>query len=335
MVAAFARPLPGQVFFSEILDLPDDELEHCQELVERAVFLNNVEQMVAAQTELNEYVRMLVARRQAEPPGDDLLGAVVHAEINGEQVPVDDAVSIVTMLIFGGLETTTNTLGSTLLQLGRDQELQRRLRDNPELLSASVEEFLRLHAPTIYLSRYVTRPTVLEGLSIEAGQRVALSFAAANRDPKIFENPDESRAAAQPPLRVRGRHSPVPRLEPGAPGAAGGPGGAAGAVARHRGGGRVPAGLPPRRGALAGVARPDLPYRAAGRRLTGRCAHRTRPARPLSRSGRRDVLVSPQAGLPVDQPPAVAVVRGREGGGCSSGGGPTRRRGTGCLSTGS
>jgi cytochrome P450 len=106
-------------------------------------------------------------------------------------VPFDDAVSIVTMLIFGGLETTTNTLGSTLLQLGRDQELQRRLRDSPELLSASVEEFLRLHAPTIDLSRYVTRPTVLEGLSIEAGQRVSLSFAAANRDPKIFESPDE------------------------------------------------------------------------------------------------------------------------------------------------
>ena len=191
MVAAFARPLPGQVFFSQILDLPDDELEHCQELVERAVLLNNVEQMVAAQTELNEYVRMLVARRQARPAGDDLLGAVVHAEINGEPVRLDDAVSIVTMLIFGGLETTTNTLGSTLLQLGRDQELQQRLRDNPELLPASVEEFLRLHAPTIDLSRYVTRPTVLEGLSIEAGQRVALSFAAANRDPKIFENPDE------------------------------------------------------------------------------------------------------------------------------------------------
>jgi len=55
MAAAFARPLPGQVFFSQILDLPDDELEHCQELVERAVLLGDVEQMVSLERPHNRH----------------------------------------------------------------------------------------------------------------------------------------------------------------------------------------------------------------------------------------------------------------------------------------
>jgi cytochrome P450 len=191
LVADFCRPLPGRVFFQLIIDLPAEDLEHLQHVVEITVDPADPEAQVAAATELAAYVQNLVDERRAAPPTDDLIGRVVFAEVNGKQVSAADAVSALTMIILGGLETTTNTLAGAFAHLARDPELQSALRANRDLVRPAVEEFLRLYSPTSFLTRYVTRDVELEGLSIKQGQRVALSFAAANRDPAIFEQPHE------------------------------------------------------------------------------------------------------------------------------------------------
>jgi len=192
-IADFCRPLPGRVFFQLIIDLPQEDLEHLQHIVEMTVDPTDPEKQAAAAIQLGAYVQKLVDERRAGPRTDDLIGRVVFAEINGEQASAADAVSTLTMIILGGLETTTNTLAGALARLGSDPELQAKLRADRGLVRPAVEEFLRLYAPTSFLTRYVTQDAELEGLSIKQGQRVALSFAAANRDPEIFEDPLEFR----------------------------------------------------------------------------------------------------------------------------------------------
>jgi cytochrome P450 len=163
-IRVFTTPLPGQVFFELVLGLTDEQLAQCNRLVEMA--LNHDE------------------------PGDgSLLDTVVHAQVDGHLVSVEDAVSVLVMLILGGLETTSNTLGNVLLHLGRDHALQARLRENPELLPTAVEEFLRLYSPTIYLVRQATRDADIDGQVIRAGQTVALSYASAGRDPAQHDDP--------------------------------------------------------------------------------------------------------------------------------------------------
>jgi cytochrome P450 len=193
LMARFCSPLPGEVFFQLIIDLPPDDLTHLQHIVEATTDNSDPEAQYAAARDLDAYVRRLVEERRAQPPTDDLIGRVVFAEIEGVPASLDDAVSVLTMVILGGLETTTNTLGGSLAHLAQDPELQERLRENPELVPAAVEEFLRLYGPTSYLTRYVTEDTQLAGISIKQGQRVALSFAAANRDPEVFGDPDDFR----------------------------------------------------------------------------------------------------------------------------------------------
>jgi cytochrome P450 len=193
LIAQFCRPLPGKVFFELIIDLPAEDLEHLQHIVETTVDPSDREAQYAASRDLDAYVRKVVERRRALPPTDDLIGRIVFAEIEGVPASLEDAVSVLTMVILGGLETTTNTLAGALGHLARDPELQDRLRTHPDRIPAAVEEFLRLYGPTSYLTRYVTEDTELAGISIKQGQRVALSFAAANRDPEQFEDPDEFR----------------------------------------------------------------------------------------------------------------------------------------------
>jgi cytochrome P450 len=94
------------------------------------------------------------------------------------------------MLIGAGSETTTNMLSGLLLTLAQHPELYARLREHPELIPAAIEEQLRFVAPVQGFYRTATRDYTVGANTIPAGARVLLLFAAANRDPRHYENPD-------------------------------------------------------------------------------------------------------------------------------------------------
>jgi cytochrome P450 len=188
-ISSFCRPLPGQVFFKLIIDLPESDLDYLQELVESVVDPRDPAAQRNANAELDRYVADVVAARRSMEPTDDLIGRVVFTKVDGKLAPAEDAQSALVMIIQGGLETTTNTLAGALAHLASDVDLQTRLRSDRTLLRPAVEEFLRLYSPTTSLTRYVTTDTELAGISMRKGQRLGLSFAAANRDPAIFAEP--------------------------------------------------------------------------------------------------------------------------------------------------
>jgi cytochrome P450 len=188
-VSQFARPFPGRVFFGEVMQLPLDDVEQCQHWAEMIVGLSDDGDQLDGYAGLGRYVGELVAARRDVEPSGTVVDAVVHAQIGGEPVSVADATTTVMMLILGGLETTTNTLGSSMWHLARHSDHQARIRADTALVPAAVEELLRVYAPTIGLCRAATVDTTVDSVPVLAGEQVMVSYLSANHDPATFEDP--------------------------------------------------------------------------------------------------------------------------------------------------
>lgn len=82
-------------------------------------------------------------------------------------------------------------IGAICNHLSKDQELQTQLRSDPSLISAAAEEFIRLYTPYRGFARTASRTVSLHGREINPGDPITISYAAANRDPSVFSNPDQ------------------------------------------------------------------------------------------------------------------------------------------------
>jgi cytochrome P450 len=140
--------------------------------------------------EFQHYMKVKLDERRTSH-FDDLLADLVNARIDGEQ-PLDDAelLSIIQQIMVAGNETTTSTLAGGMLLLLRNPDQLAKARANPGLIPNMVEEMLRLESPTAGLWRVIKHDTELAGVKIPAGSMAMVRFAAANRDPAKFENPD-------------------------------------------------------------------------------------------------------------------------------------------------
>src|SRR5690606_30425455 len=127
-----------------------------------------------------------------DPPGEDLLGTIARAVEDGA-MDAEGGVAILQNLLSAGGESTTSLLGNSVRILAEDQDLQARLREDPGLVPAFIEEALRLESPFRFLARHTPRPTTLGGGEIPAGTTVLLFWGAANRDPSEFDDPDAVR----------------------------------------------------------------------------------------------------------------------------------------------
>ena len=139
-------------------------------------------------------------QRRAEGLGDDLFSDILRGTLDGK--PLDDIQ--ITMygflMMLGGMDTTSGFTGNVLLRLCQDPELRQRLIDDPSMITKGTDELLRVFTPTLGLARTVSRDTEFHGQPMREGDRAILMWAAANRDPAVFENPDEldlDRANAQ------------------------------------------------------------------------------------------------------------------------------------------
>jgi cytochrome P450 len=121
----------------------------------------------------------------------------------------DEIVSILRNWTVGELGTITASIGILVHYLAKNLPLQQRLRKEPHLLPAAIDEILRMHAPLISNRRVTMRPVEISGRRIAAGERITLLWASANRDEAVFGVPDEfrlDRDPAQNLLYGRGIH---------------------------------------------------------------------------------------------------------------------------------
>ena len=140
--------------------------------------------------ELFGEINKQMEQRRAEGLGDDLFSDILRGTLDGQ--PLDDIQ--VTMygflMMLGGMDTTSGFTGNVLLRLCQDPELRSQLIADPSLIKKGTDELLRVFTPTLGLARTVSRDTEFHGQPMCQGDRAILMWAAANRDPAMFDDPD-------------------------------------------------------------------------------------------------------------------------------------------------
>jgi cytochrome P450 len=135
-------------------------------------------------------VGVAVTERRVQPR-DDLLTHFTQVEVDGEQLSDEVILEICTLILGGGVDTTTALLGHAVNHLGHDLAARARIVADSDLIPLYCEELLRYHTPTQALARTATRDTVIGDQPVSEGERVLICWAGANRDPDAFDRPDE------------------------------------------------------------------------------------------------------------------------------------------------
>jgi cytochrome P450 len=121
---------------------------------------------------------------------DNLIAALMRAEVDGARFTGEEIVRFCVTLVVAGTETTTYLIGNVLDTLARYPDVRERVRADRALIPAMIEETMRRSGPPQRLFRLATRDVTVGGKQIRRGDWVALFFAAANRDPEVFPDPD-------------------------------------------------------------------------------------------------------------------------------------------------
>lgn len=167
--------------------------------------LSGSRQAVAAvATEFDGTIRQLLkARRDAgDNAPDDATTRLMRETVQGRSLTEEEIVSILRNWTVGELGTIASSVGIIAYYLAAHPELQQRLRGNTDLIRAANDEILRIHAPLIANRRVATRTVRLGNKTLQAGDRVTLMWASANRDEAVFGDPDEFRLDRNPGLNL-------------------------------------------------------------------------------------------------------------------------------------
>ncbi|GHB13411.1 cytochrome P450 [Modicisalibacter luteus] len=154
--------------------------------------------------EFDGVIRSLLAERRlagALAP-DDVTTRLMNERVDGRALTDEEVVSIIRNWTVGELGTISACVGILLRYLAEHGEVQARLRREPELLPAAIDEILRIDAPLMSNRRVTTCPVEIGGRRTEAGQRLTLLWGSANRDEAAFGDPDEFRLDRDPSLNL-------------------------------------------------------------------------------------------------------------------------------------
>jgi cytochrome P450 len=189
VIADYALPLPAQVI-SEMLGIPHEDTAQLRAW-SRTLTLGLEPFSTAEEDEafreagrgLTDYLRAVVADKRAHP-ADDILTALIEAEVDGDALDDKDVVEQVILLYIAGHETTLNLIGNGVTHGFRFPDQLAVLRADPALDANAVEEVLRFDSPAQVTRRVTLEPVDIGGIEVPEGSHLTLSLAAANRDPR-------------------------------------------------------------------------------------------------------------------------------------------------------
>ncbi len=192
LVEDFSTPLPGRII-AEMIGVPADR---------RETFLGHTRKMLTTNPDLTiaetirepseriyeEFGRLLDERRTT--PQDDLMSALLGAEIEGEKLLDEEILGFCYQLIVAGNDTTTSLIGNGAVLLANHPDQKKLLAEDPSRIPNAVEEMLRFEPPAQSLPRQSRLPYSRHGKTIPPGERVLLVWAAANLDEREFPEPE-------------------------------------------------------------------------------------------------------------------------------------------------
>jgi hypothetical protein len=192
-VAELAGRLPMDVV-SEMLGVPADDRDELRAwadtVLHREEGVRGVPpEGIAASLKLLQYFVQLVARRRKQP-GNDLASALLQVEVDGDRLEDKDIIGFCYLMIIAGNETTTKLLANALYWLEKNPAARAEVSANPALVPAWVEETLRYDNSTQLMARTATCDFELHGEKLRRGDKVLLLIGSANRDERVFAQPD-------------------------------------------------------------------------------------------------------------------------------------------------
>jgi cytochrome P450 len=189
LLDAYARPLPIAVL-CELLGIPVADRAWIEVTV--AAYDERAEQQ-RVERELADYFTELLAAKRSQP-GGDLMSELIAARDNAgtaDGLTGNELLSTVFLLVMAGFDTTVNLIASGILALLAHPKEKARLRQDPSLLPAAVEELLRFTSPVNHANdRFTAEEVLIGGTVIPAGEWVLPATSSANRDPAQFPDPD-------------------------------------------------------------------------------------------------------------------------------------------------
>ncbi|GAA4312809.1 cytochrome P450 [Streptomyces venetus] len=189
LIAVLGRPLPSRVI-CKMLGISYEEHELFEVHAQGIMQAPDLEQAITAGRELLDYLVKVVDAKQTNL-GDDLLSTLITERLNTGELTSIEVSKLMVALLIGGQETTTSMIGLGTLTLLQHPDQLAMVRENPDLLPGAVEELMRfLSIADLTTLRVATSDVEVAGRMIKEGDGVILSTAAANRDTRVFENPD-------------------------------------------------------------------------------------------------------------------------------------------------
>jgi len=199
-VPSVAARLPLKII-CDMMGIPDDQYDMV--LANTNIILSGADpeflsedpdqavgQLLGAAQALTDLLTGLAAAR-AQAPGDDLVSALITANIDGEQLTSAELASFFILLVVAGNETTRNALSHGLMLFTEFPEQRALLLDDLEKrLPGAVEEIVRYSSPVIFMRRTLTRDYTMNGQDYREGDKTVLFYYAANRDGAVFADPE-------------------------------------------------------------------------------------------------------------------------------------------------
>jgi cytochrome P450 len=198
-VSLIAKRLPLQTI-SDMIGVPDADRERVVTAADTLVTVLDpdvsgdrplLEVLGSALWTLTEFAKGLAAERERSPQ-DDLMTALVQAEVDGDRLTHDEIAAFFVLLSVAGNDTSRHTTSHAMRALTRNPDQAAILRDhagNDDVYAIAVEEFVRWATPVLTFRRTTTREVELHGTAIPSGEKVVLFYHSANRDEEAFDDP--------------------------------------------------------------------------------------------------------------------------------------------------
>ncbi len=185
-VGAFATRLPITVFM-DMMDLPAEDMDRLRPLADIATRSADVAERRKASGAMAAYV-MTYVRERRDSPGEDLISFIGKGEVEGRPITFEETLSMVVLLMFGGLDTVASMLGFVARFLAEHPDHRRQLTDDPALIPNAVEELIRRHG-LVNTARLVVEDTELKGVRFKKGDQVQVPNGLAGLDERRFDDP--------------------------------------------------------------------------------------------------------------------------------------------------
>jgi cytochrome P450 family 142 subfamily A polypeptide 1 len=195
-VREIAAPLP-MIVIGDLLGVAPEDRDRLLRWSEEMLAASSAtaapalaERAARAGLEYAQYALRVIADRRRKPAGDDLMSVLVHAEIDSQKLDDEALVHESLLILVGGDETTRHVITEGMEALIRFPAQRDRLLRDPRKIPVAVEEMLRWVTPIKNMNRTATRDSVLRGQKIREGDKLLLLYPSANRDERVFRNPD-------------------------------------------------------------------------------------------------------------------------------------------------